>query len=374
MPASTSEQHKRRMDPDPEIPAPPRSATGSPPSHLHLWQLPDGTGLHAPHGTLTTEDGTGRACCHLCGRWFVHLGAHVRVHGHTAASYRSDMGLPRGLALSAVSLSDQISRRQRERYAHDDDLRSCFLAGQEMARTGELGHLAATRRAAEPLADSATAKQIAALALGRARRRHERETQLIEHIADCGFSNLSDLLATRYADGATLADLARETGLGRERLRAALDAAGVRPRARCQHGGGTSLSRPLGRRRSSASSREQRPRRLAADTSSEWLDVATARRRGRAQRTLGQLAASGRCLDDEVRCSVLHVMRGRAGTQVLPMAQTVRHQLADVLVRHPVEHLHALVARRDQPRHPESGQVLGDLAVSFADHLGQLVN
>ena len=69
--------------------------------HRHLWSLPDGTGLHAPPGQLIAEEGTGRLCCHLCGEWFASLGIHVRVHGHTAGSYRAAMGLPRTTVLAA---------------------------------------------------------------------------------------------------------------------------------------------------------------------------------------------------------------------------------------------------------------------------------
>lgn len=56
---------------------PTRPETGG---HGHLWQLPDGTGLHAPFGILIHSDDGGAVCCHLCGRWFRHLGAHVRAH------------------------------------------------------------------------------------------------------------------------------------------------------------------------------------------------------------------------------------------------------------------------------------------------------
>lgn len=59
-------------------------ADGPPVRHAHLWVLSDGTGLHAPPGTLTRDDETGR----LCGRWFRSLGSHVRAHGYTADTYR----------------------------------------------------------------------------------------------------------------------------------------------------------------------------------------------------------------------------------------------------------------------------------------------
>ncbi|MBV9729784.1 MAG: MucR family transcriptional regulator [Pseudonocardiales bacterium] len=80
-------------------------------THGHLWSLSDGTALHAPYGQLVTESGTGRVCCHLCGRWYVSLGGHLRTHGHTADSYRETMGLCRSRPLVAEALSRSIATR-----------------------------------------------------------------------------------------------------------------------------------------------------------------------------------------------------------------------------------------------------------------------
>ena len=79
-----------------------------PDKHGHLWTLPDGTGLHAPPGILVAEFATGRLCCHLCGQWFAALGVHVRVHGHTAGSYREATGLPPGRVLASPDVSESI--------------------------------------------------------------------------------------------------------------------------------------------------------------------------------------------------------------------------------------------------------------------------
>ena len=73
-------------------------------THSHLWSLPDGTGLHAPRGVLVRDPGTGHVCCHLCGRWFLALGAHLRVHGFSARDYRHAMGLCSSTALVAAEL------------------------------------------------------------------------------------------------------------------------------------------------------------------------------------------------------------------------------------------------------------------------------
>ncbi|MGH3812674.1 MAG: MucR family transcriptional regulator, partial [Pseudonocardiaceae bacterium] len=104
-------------------------------SHSHLWSLPDGTGLHVPYGELVIEPGTGRVCCHLCGRWYVALGSHLRVHGHTADSYRDAMGLCRSRPLVADALSRSIATRQIEAYRRSPELRARLAVGQEFSKT-----------------------------------------------------------------------------------------------------------------------------------------------------------------------------------------------------------------------------------------------
>ncbi|MGH3575723.1 MAG: MucR family transcriptional regulator, partial [Pseudonocardiaceae bacterium] len=113
-------------------------------THDHLWSLPDGTGLHAPYGQLAIEPGTGRVCCHLCGRWYVSLGGHLRRHGHTADSYRETMGLCRSRPLVAQALSRSIAARQSEAYRRSPELRAYLAVGQELCKTGQLAPLAAT--------------------------------------------------------------------------------------------------------------------------------------------------------------------------------------------------------------------------------------
>lgn len=119
-------------------------------THAHLWSLPDGTGLHAPYGQLVIEPGTGRVCCHLCGRWYVSLGGHVRRHGHTAESYREALGLCRGRPLVAEMLSRSIAARQREAYRRSPELRAYLAVGQELCMTGQLATLAATAHTTSP--------------------------------------------------------------------------------------------------------------------------------------------------------------------------------------------------------------------------------
>jgi len=218
--------------------AAPGNRSGRGRSHAHLWSLPDGTGLHAPHGELVTEAGTGRVCCHLCGRWYVSLGSHIRRHGHTADSYRDAMGLCRSRPLVAHTLSRSIATRQTEAYLRSPDLRARLAAGQEFAKTGHLTTLAHTARTTSVSREGARIRR-AALEAGRATRAAQRARVLGRRLRELGFDNLGDYLHHAYSTGASLRSLAKVTGLGWARLRREIDAAGitVRPsRARDDQG------------------------------------------------------------------------------------------------------------------------------------------
>lgn len=194
--------------------------------HGHLWSLPDGTGLHAPIGRLL-RDGEDRLCCHLCGRWFAALGPHLRVHGHTAVSYREAMGLGSTSALVSHTVSARTSNQRGAAYHCDPDVRQRFAPGHTMARDGSLN-----QRARETLArDGEPAERVrvrrAALDAGRATRARRRRDALGRRLGAASATSLADYLRGEYARGASLADFARSTGLGRARLRSAVDDAGI---------------------------------------------------------------------------------------------------------------------------------------------------
>lgn len=191
-------------------------------THGHLWIAPDGTGLHAPYGQLVREEGTGRACCHVCGRWFRALGGHVRVHGYTAAGYRQAMGLGATVVLAAADVVAPIAARQAARYRTDARTRAALAGGHALARSGELGRLSAAAGGA-----GRTAIRRDTLDRGRATLATRRAEDLARRLTALGAASLPEHLHRRYAQGASLDVLSRETGLGRDRLRAGLDEAGI---------------------------------------------------------------------------------------------------------------------------------------------------
>lgn len=233
--------------------------------HGHLWVAADGTGLHAPLGELARDGDTGRVCCHLCGRWFTLLGAHVRVHGHTPDTYRLMVGLCRTRALAATALSERLSGRQRSQYAGSVEVRERLAAGQQLARSGQLGRRAAesrTRSADEPLERARGRTQ--QLAAGRVTRRQEQDQRLAQRLTDLAAEDLPGYLRAAYAAGASLQSLAEATGLGRQRLRQALHAAGIQVRP-------TGINTAAGRRSRVGTANDRAAQRLGVDDLHTWL-------------------------------------------------------------------------------------------------------
>lgn len=200
-------------------------------THGHLWSLPDGTGLHAPLGQLVDDPTTGRLCCHLCGRWFVSLGAHVRTHGYTADTYRDTMQLLRTHPLVSSEMSTTIATRQARAYRDSAQVRERFAEGQQLARTGQLAWRARAGNLESWQRLERVGTSHAQLAAGRATRARRREVHLAAFLAERGAPDLSTFLRAEYAAGASLESLSRTTGLGRARLRAALAAAGITVRS-----------------------------------------------------------------------------------------------------------------------------------------------
>jgi hypothetical protein len=247
--------------------------------HAHLWSLPDGTGLHAPRGRLTREEGTGRLCCHLCGRWFRSLASHVRRHGYTAEAYREAMGLCRTRPLISSDVSAAISDRQARAYAQDPEVRRRLLPGQELARSGALVAAAHAATRGERR-DERQAVLRESLRQGRETVAQRREQALQTRLDALGATSLGDYLRTAYAAGASLEQLGRATGLGWARLREELARAGVVVRSP----GDTS---PQGRRSRAEHADAAAAARVGTDDLHRWL---TERRAAGA--TLTELAAT----------------------------------------------------------------------------------
>lgn len=257
--------------------------------HAHLWQLPDGTRLHAPVGELRRDPDTGAVCCHLCGRWFQALGSHLRVHGYTADEYRSAFGLYRSRPLTASMLSAAWSERTRVAYAGSPRLRRQLAPGRALAASGELN-----RRARAGLAGGEPAQrheeQQRRLAAGRATRTRRAEQAVAGRLSALGAADLACYLRTAYAGGANLDQLREATGgpgpavPGTDRSRSDPPPGGSHHPCRQEIAG-------LGQRRGGCGpGRDRRRGPLARCAAPRRLVLPAAGRRGGAQQPLGALA------------------------------------------------------------------------------------
>jgi hypothetical protein len=248
--------------------------------HGHLWQLADGTPAHAPPGVMTS-DGEGRLACHLCGRWFVHVGLHLRRHGWSPDHYREAVGLCRGTPLCGAGLSSRIAARQQAAWGQNADLRQHFATGQQMARTGQLAELArATLDDSQGRRSPATAARLRSLAAGRVTSATRRSAALEQLVLDLGAPDLATLIRTRYEAGASLEGLQRLTKMSREHLRAQLLHAGAELR-------GSGQNTPVAKHQRAANVDARVAAKIGTADIANWLQEQRA-----ARRTLADLAAT----------------------------------------------------------------------------------
>lgn len=187
--------------------------------------LPDGTPAYAPVGVVV-RDGE-RVMCHLCGRWFRSVVAHLRSHGWDHLAYRTAFGLQRGEPLEGVDTRSRRATAMRARRAHDPVVRAGCEIGQQWVRSGALTKAAAEAARGRPQPEQRRRKTLAALAAIRpearaAGSRRHAETRLRETAqaaaARLGFANIGELVRDRVAAGASLAAISREAGLHKDWL------------------------------------------------------------------------------------------------------------------------------------------------------------
>jgi hypothetical protein len=242
---------------------PPSAVTGH---HLHLWVLADGTPAHAPPEILTRNE-DGEVACHLCGRWFNHLGLHLRRHGWTAQQYRAAVGLALHEPLCAPHLSGSIAARQRQVWNSDPDIRERFAAGMARAAVGELAQdagRAARRRERQGTVPAAVlrerARQLTAGRATQSRRRRQRDNDLLD--ADHG--RIRARLLNEYRAGASLQRLNAELDLSYTRIREQITAAGIPIR-------GTGTNAPASKHARARLIDDQVATRVGTDDLRSWL-------------------------------------------------------------------------------------------------------
>gem|GEM_PF-696851 len=187
--------------------------------------LADGTAFFAPVGEVVIDGSL--VTCHLCGRSFRSVVAHLSAHGWTKERYCEAFGLERGQSLEGPETRKLRAAAFTARLLFEPAVREGSAAGRERARGGDLARDAAAaargrsfpeqRRRKTVLARAAIPFSIAAQA-----SRDPADRHLIAVAADAarrqGYPDIGACVAARTQAGASLAAISREAGLHKDWL------------------------------------------------------------------------------------------------------------------------------------------------------------
>ncbi len=207
--------------------AAPRTRVARPRGRVPLREvtgvLDDGTAYFAPIGEVVTDDD--KVACHLCGRLFRSVTAHLRSHGWTKDRYCEAFGLERGQSLEGPQTRKLRSAAFTARLVFEPAIRDGSAAGRASARAGQLTRYAATaargRRFPEQRRRKAARARAAIPPDAIAQASRERADRHLAAVAAraarrLGHPDVGSLVTARVQAGASLAAISREAGLGKD--------------------------------------------------------------------------------------------------------------------------------------------------------------
>lgn len=185
--------------------------------------LPDGTPYFVPIGEVRA-DGS-RVTCHLCGRAFRSVAAHLASHGWTKVQYCEAFGLERGQSLEGAETRKLRSAAFTARLVFEPAVRDGSARGRQRARTGDLARDAADAARGRPFPEqrrrrsAATTPATARWRIARASR--ERADRQLAAVAgkvarQAGYPGIGRLVRDRLRAGQSLAAISRECGLDKD--------------------------------------------------------------------------------------------------------------------------------------------------------------
>jgi lambda repressor-like predicted transcriptional regulator len=187
--------------------------------------LADGTPFYAAIGEVLVGDA--RVTCHLCGRSFRSVTAHLRAHGWSKQRYCMTFGLERTQSLEGDETRKLRSAAFAARLIFEPAVREGSAAGRARTRAGELARDAAAAARGRPIPEQRRRKNARASAAGLAaatkaasRERAGRKLAAVASSAAArqGFPDIGSLVAARTAAGLSLAAVSREIGLHKDWL------------------------------------------------------------------------------------------------------------------------------------------------------------
>ena len=187
--------------------------------------LADGTPFFAPVGEVV-RDGS-LVICHLCGRPWRSVTAHLRAHGWAKDAYCAAFGLERGQSLEGDETRKLRAAALASRLVFDAAVREGSAAGRRRARAGGLARDAAAAARGRPHPEQRRRKArralaaipAAAVAQANAQRASRRLAAVAAEVARRhGYPGLGEFVLARTAEGASLADISRAARLHKDWL------------------------------------------------------------------------------------------------------------------------------------------------------------
>jgi hypothetical protein len=187
--------------------------------------LGDGTPYFAPLGQVVADGAL--VTCHLCGRTFRSVAAHLASHGWTKAQYCEAFGLERTQSLEGADTRKLRAAAFGARLVFEPALRNGSAHGRRRAATGQLTKQAADAARGRPFPEQRRQRQrVAVSAAARAQlaqANRERTSQHLAAVAEAvatraGYANIGQLVTEMAGAGQSMAAISRACGLDKDWL------------------------------------------------------------------------------------------------------------------------------------------------------------
>jgi hypothetical protein len=185
--------------------------------------LGDGTPYFVPIGQVVTDGD--RVTCHLCGRTFRSVAAHLASHGWRKAQYCEAFGLERTQSLEGADTRKLRAAAFGARLVFEPALRKGSAHGRRRAVSGQLTMQAADAARGRAFPEQRRQRQRAAVSAAAraqlAQASRERAGQHLAAVAEAvairsGYADIGQLVADMARAGHSLAAISRACGLDKD--------------------------------------------------------------------------------------------------------------------------------------------------------------
>jgi hypothetical protein len=193
------------------------------PASKVLGRLEDGTSYFSPIGQVIADDSA--VICHLCGRAFRSVAAHLHSHGWTKTQYCQAFGLERSQSLEGAETRKLRATAFGARLVFEPAVRIGSARGRQRARAGELTREAANaargrafpaQRRLRSTGPKSPAAQARVARANRSRADHHLAAIGMEVARQWGYVSLGLLVADKLAAGESMAAISRDSGLDKD--------------------------------------------------------------------------------------------------------------------------------------------------------------